>query len=78
MRYTEARLTPIARLLLDELDEGTVEFVDNYDGNFKEPALLPARLPFALLNGASGIAVGMATEMRRTTCARWWTRCRSC
>ena len=63
MRYTEARLTPIARLLLDELDEGTVEFVDNYDGNFKEPALLPARLPFALLNGASGIAVGMATEM---------------
>ncbi len=63
MRYTEARLTPIARLLLDELDEGTVEFVDNYDGNFKEPALLPARLPFVLLNGASGIAVGMATEM---------------
>ena len=63
MRYTEARLTPIARLLLDELDEGTVEFIDNYDGNFKEPALLPARLPFALLNGASGIAVGMATEM---------------
>ena len=63
MRYTEARLTPIARLLLDELDEGTVEFVDNYDGNFKEPALLPARLPFVLLNGASGIAVGMATEI---------------
>nr|MCU0952226.1 DNA topoisomerase IV subunit A [Burkholderiaceae bacterium] len=63
MRYTEARLTPIARLLLDELDEGTVEFVDNYDGNFKEPALLPARLPFVLLNGASGIAVGMATEV---------------
>jgi len=63
MRYTEARLTPIARLLLDELEEGTVEFVDNYDGNFKEPALLPARLPFVLLNGASGIAVGMATEI---------------
>jgi topoisomerase-4 subunit A len=63
MRYTEARLTPIARLLLDELDEGTVEFIDNYDGNFKEPALLPARLPFVLLNGASGIAVGMATEI---------------
>jgi topoisomerase-4 subunit A len=63
MRYTEARLTPIARLLLDELDEGTVDFVDNYDGNFKEPALLPARLPFVLLNGASGIAVGMATEI---------------
>jgi topoisomerase-4 subunit A len=63
MRYTEARLTPIARLLLDELDEGTVDFIDNYDGNFKEPALLPARLPFVLLNGASGIAVGMATEI---------------
>ncbi|HRK56775.1 MAG TPA: DNA topoisomerase IV subunit A [Burkholderiaceae bacterium] len=63
MRYTEARLTPIARLLLDELDEGTVEFAPNYDGSQQEPKLLPARLPFALLNGASGIAVGMATEM---------------
>ena len=63
MRYTEARLTPIARLLLDELDEGTVEFMPNYDGSQQEPKLLPARLPFALLNGASGIAVGMATEM---------------
>lgn len=63
MRYTEARLTPIARLLLDELDQGTVEFAPNYDGSHEEPKLLPARLPFALLNGASGIAVGMATEM---------------
>ena len=63
MRYTEARLTPIARLLLDELDEGTVEFAPNYDGSQQEPRLLPARLPFVLLNGASGIAVGMATEM---------------
>jgi topoisomerase IV subunit A len=63
MRYTEARLTPIARLLLDELDEGTVEFGPNYDGSFQEPKLLPARLPFVLLNGASGIAVGMATEI---------------
>lgn len=63
MRYTEARLTPIARLLLDELDEGTVDFAPNYDGSQQEPKLLPARLPFALLNGASGIAVGMATEM---------------
>jgi topoisomerase IV subunit A len=62
-RYTEARLTPIARLLLDELDEGTVEFAANYDGSQQEPRLLPARLPFVLLNGASGIAVGMATEM---------------
>jgi len=63
MRYTEARLTPIARLLLDELDEGTVDFVPNYDGSQLEPSSLPARLPMLLLNGASGIAVGMATEM---------------
>jgi topoisomerase IV subunit A len=63
MRYTEARLTKHARLLLDEINDGTVEFVDNYDGSYQEPALLPARLPMVLLNGASGIAVGMATEI---------------
>ncbi len=63
MRYTEARLAPIAELLLGELGEGTVDYQPNYDGSFDEPAFLPARLPFALLNGASGIAVGMATEM---------------
>ncbi len=63
MRYTEARLTEHARLLLDELDEGTVDFVPNYDGSQQEPKLLPARLPMVLLNGASGIAVGMATEI---------------
>ncbi len=63
MRYTEARLSPIARLLLDEIDEGTVDFIANYDGSTEEPRLLPARLPFALLNGASGIAVGLATEI---------------
>jgi topoisomerase IV subunit A len=63
MRYTEARLAPIARLLLDEIDEGTVDFVPNYDGSTQEPRLLPARLPFVLLNGASGIAVGLATEV---------------
>ncbi|WBS02267.1 DNA topoisomerase IV subunit A [Pseudoduganella sp. SL102] len=63
MRYTEARLTPIAKLLLDEIDHGTVDFIPNYDGSTEEPALLPARLPMALLNGASGIAVGMATEI---------------
>ena len=63
MRYTEARLTPIAELLLAELDEGTVNWKPNYDGANDEPALLPARLPFCLLNGASGIAVGMATEI---------------
>jgi len=63
MRYTEARLAPIARLLLDELDEGTVDFAPNYDGSTEEPQRLPARLPFVLLNGASGIAVGLATEV---------------
>ncbi len=63
MRYTEARLAPITRLLLDEIDEGTVDFVPNYDGSTEEPRLLPARLPFVLLNGASGIAVGLATEV---------------
>ena len=56
-------LTPIAKLLLDELDEGTVDFVPNYDGSQEEPQMLPARLPVMLLNGASGIAVGMATEI---------------
>lgn len=63
MRYTEARLAKISNLLLDEIDEGTVEFILNYDGSTQEPVVLPARLPFALLNGASGIAVGLATEI---------------
>lgn len=63
MRYTEARLSRITGLLLDEIDEGTVDFVPNYDGSTQEPRQLPARLPFALLNGASGIAVGLATEI---------------
>ena len=63
MRYTEARLSRITNLLLDEIDEGTVDFTPNYDGSTSEPSQLPARLPFALLNGASGIAVGLATEI---------------
>ena len=63
MRYTEARLAPIARLMLDEIDEGTVDFQPNYDGSTEEPRQLPARLPFVLLNGATGIAVGLATEI---------------
>jgi topoisomerase-4 subunit A len=63
MRYTEARLAKITTLLMDELDEGTVDFVPNYDGSTEEPKHLPARLPFTLLNGASGIAVGLATEI---------------
>ncbi len=63
MRYTECRLTPIAELLLSEIDRDTVDFVANYDGAFKEPKLLPARLPMLLLNGTSGIGVGMATDI---------------
>ena len=63
MRYTEARLARITSLLMDDIDEGTVDFVPNYDGSTEEPRQLPARLPFSLLNGASGIAVGLATEI---------------
>ncbi len=63
MRYTEARLAKITGLLLDEIDQGTVDFIPTYDGSFEEPKQLPARLPFNLLNGASGIAVGLATEI---------------
>lgn len=62
-RYTEARLTPIADLLLSEIDQDTVDFLPNYDGRLREPELLPARLPMLLLNGASGVAVGMACEL---------------
>ena len=63
MRYTECRLTPIAELLLAEIGRDTVDFAPNYDGAFKEPKLLPARLPMLLLNGTSGIGVGMATDI---------------
>jgi topoisomerase-4 subunit A len=63
MRYTEARLAPYAQVLLSELGQGTVEWVPNFDGTLKEPALLPARLPNVLLNGGTGIAVGMATDI---------------
>lgn len=63
MRYTESRLSPYAQLLLEEVDQGTVEWVPNFDGSLYEPALLPARLPNVLLNGTTGIAVGMATDI---------------
>jgi topoisomerase-4 subunit A len=63
MRYTEARLSPYAQLLLAELPMGTVDWGPNFDGTLKEPLTLPARLPNLLLNGASGIAVGMATDI---------------
>lgn len=63
MRYTEARLSAYAELLLAELQQGTVDWVDNFDGTLQEPSLLPARLPNLLLNGATGIAVGMASDI---------------
>lgn len=63
MRYTESRLTPYAALLLDEVDQGTVDWQANFDATLQEPRLLPAQLPNLLLNGASGIAVGMATDI---------------
>ncbi|MCP4995166.1 MAG: DNA topoisomerase IV subunit A [Gammaproteobacteria bacterium] len=63
MRYTESRLTPYSQVLLSELGQGTVEWTPNFDGTLNEPAMLPARLPNVLLNGSTGIAVGMATDI---------------
>jgi DNA gyrase subunit A len=63
MRYTEARLARVANALLDDLDKDTVDFTDNYDGSRREPTVLPARFPNLLVNGAGGIAVGMATNI---------------
>lgn len=63
MRYTESRLASYAQVLLSELQQGTTDWVPNFDGTLEEPSLLPARLPNVLLNGASGIAVGMATDL---------------
>ncbi len=63
MRYTEARLSRFADLLLSEVDQGTVDFVPNFDATLTEPSLLPARVPIVLLNGSTGIAVGMATDI---------------
>jgi len=63
MRYTEARLRPYAAVLLAELEQGTVEWVPNFDGTLREPSLMPAQLPNLLLNGATGIAVGMSTDV---------------
>jgi len=63
MRYTESKLTPIAEVLLGELGQGTVDWTPNFDGTLEEPSWMPARLPHLLLNGTTGIAVGMATDM---------------
>ncbi|MDT7562204.1 MAG: gyrase subunit, partial [Pseudonocardiales bacterium] len=63
MRYTECRLSPLAMAMLQDIDEDTVDFADNYDGKTQEPLVLPARVPNLLINGSSGIAVGMATNI---------------
>ncbi len=63
MRYTEARLSALAEVLLEDIDKNTIDFVDNFDSTLQEPVVLPARLPNLLLNGISGIAVGMATNI---------------
>jgi DNA gyrase subunit A len=63
MRYTEARLAKIAKLMLQDIEKDTVDWIDNFDGSLKEPVMLPAALPQLLINGSSGIAVGMATNM---------------
>ncbi len=63
MRYTEARLARVAEEMLNGLDQDTVDFIDNFDGSLREPVVLPARLPNLLINGVSGIAVGMATNI---------------
>ncbi len=63
MRYTEAKLSRFSEVLLNELGQGTVDWVPNFDGTLDEPKTLPARLPHILLNGITGIAVGMATDI---------------
>ena len=63
MRYTEVRLAKVAHALTEDLDKDTVEFQDNYDASEREPVVLPARFPNLLVNGAGGIAVGMATNI---------------
>src|SRR4051794_14400525 len=63
MRYTEAKLSPIAAEMLEDLERDTVDFIDNYDGRYREPLVLPCKFPNLLVNGSDGIAVGMATEI---------------
>ena len=74
MRYTETRLAPIAhQALLEEIGDDTVDFAPNFDGSQQEPTVLPAQLPFLLLNGCSGIAVGMATSIPPHNWGRGWS-----
>jgi len=74
MRYTEARPGEDLRRILADLEKETVDFIPNFDQTREEPVVLPSRIPNLLVNGASGIAVGMARTSRLTTCARSWTR----
>jgi len=67
MRYTEVRMSRLAHELLADIDKETIDFVPNYDESETEPAVLPTRIPNLLVNGSSGIAVGMATNIPRTT-----------
>src|ERR1700724_1826706 len=62
-RYTEARLSPVGAEMLTDLERDTVDFIDNYDGKYREPLVLPSRFPNILVNGSDGIAVGMATDI---------------
>ncbi len=71
-RYTESRLARIANALLSDIDKDTVDFVPTFDESRDEPTVLPARYPNLLVNGSGGIAVGMATNIRRTICAKCW------
>ncbi|MBT6795915.1 DNA gyrase subunit A [bacterium] len=68
MRYTEVKLTKLSSQILDDLDKDTVDFIENYDGSSKEPKILPSKIPNLLLNGASGIAVGMSTNIPPHNC----------
>ena len=70
MRYTEARLSPVAAEMLADLERDTVDFIDNYDGKYREPLVLPSKFPNLLVNGSDGIAVGMATEIPPHNLAR--------
>lgn len=78
MRYTEIRLSKIAHELLADIDKETVDFEPNYDGSETEPSILPARIPNLLINGSSGIAVGMATNIPPHNLRRWWTAVCTC
>ena len=78
MRYTESRLTRYAEVLLGELGQGTVDWQPNFDGTLEEPVVLPAQVPNLLLNGTTGIAVGMATDIPPHNLRRWYRRRYGC